>query len=56
MEHPKNFYQRMSHNKVPSKIHYSFDIDSMDPVIAPSTGTPVKDGLYCNDIYCNDGR
>lgn len=33
------------------KIHYSFDIDSMDPIIAPSTGSPVKNGLYCNDIY-----
>ena len=33
------------------KIHYSFDIDSMDPLIAPSTGTPVKNGLLCHDIY-----
>ena len=33
------------------KIHYSFDIDSMDPLIAPSTGTPVKNGLFCHDIY-----
>ena len=33
------------------KIHYSFDIDSLDPIIAPSTGTPVKNGLYCKDVY-----
>ena len=33
------------------KIHYSFDIDVMEPVIAPSTGTPVEDGLECHDVY-----
>ncbi|VDL59915.1 unnamed protein product [Hymenolepis diminuta] len=27
------------------KIHLSFDIDSLDPKFAPSTGTPVPDGL-----------
>ncbi|VDN98107.1 unnamed protein product [Rodentolepis nana] len=27
------------------KIHLSFDIDSLDPRFAPSTGTPVPDGL-----------
>ena len=23
----------------------------MEPVIAPSTGTPVEDGLECHDVY-----
>ncbi|OTF80382.1 arginase, non-hepatic 3-like protein [Euroglyphus maynei] len=26
-------------------IHVSFDVDSMDPMIIPSTGTPVAGGL-----------
>ena len=26
-------------------IHLSFDIDSLDPMWAPSTGTPVRGGL-----------
>jgi arginase len=26
-------------------IHLSFDVDAMDPSIAPSTGTPVRGGL-----------
>lgn len=28
-----------------SPIHISFDIDALDPVFAPSTGTPVRGGL-----------
>ena len=47
----ENVFQEIDSLIKDKKIHYSFDIDSMDPVIAPSTGTPVKDGLYCNDIY-----
>lgn len=27
-------------------IHLSFDIDAMDPALAPATGTPVRGGLY----------
>jgi arginase len=26
-------------------IHLSFDIDALDPMVAPSTGTPVRGGL-----------
>jgi arginase len=26
-------------------LHLSFDVDAMDPTIAPSTGTPVRGGL-----------
>lgn len=26
-------------------VHLSFDVDAMDPSVAPSTGTPVRGGL-----------
>jgi arginase len=26
-------------------IHLSFDVDALDPMVAPSTGTPVRGGL-----------
>ncbi|KIP12331.1 hypothetical protein PHLGIDRAFT_113806 [Phlebiopsis gigantea 11061_1 CR5-6] len=39
-------------------IHLSFDVDSLDPTVAPSTGTPVRGGLtfreghyICEAIY-----
>ncbi|MBC7428597.1 MAG: arginase [Bacteriovorax sp.] len=31
-------------------VHVSFDIDSVDPRFAPSTGVPVKSGLTPNDL------
>jgi arginase len=38
-------------NRHPAKyIYISCDIDSMDPSIMPSTGTPVKDGLLLEDV------
>ncbi len=33
------------------KVHYSFDIDVLDPVLAASTGTPVPKGFYADEIY-----
>ena len=27
-------------------IHLSFDIDAIDPALAPATGTPVRGGLF----------
>jgi len=37
----------------PRPIHLSFDIDSVDPAIAPSTGTRVRGGLtYREAHYC----
>ncbi len=33
------------------QLHLSFDVDGMDPLIVPATGTPVPDGL--NEIECN---
>jgi len=39
-------------------IHLSFDVDALDPTVAPSTGTPVRGGLtfreghfICEAIY-----
>lgn len=39
-------------------IHLSFDVDALDPTVAPSTGTPVRGGLtfreghyICETIY-----
>ena len=38
-------------NQHPAKyIHISCDIDSMDPKIMPSTGTPVKNGLTLKNV------
>ena len=37
-------------NKDKHSLHLSFDIDAMDPKIAPATGTPVKEGLVLEDI------
>lgn len=31
-------------------IHISFDVDSLDPIYFPSTGTLVKNGLYLNRV------
>lgn len=30
-------------------IHLSFDVDALDPSVAPSTGTPVRQGLKRGD-------
>lgn len=38
-------------------IHLSFDIDSVDPLLAPSTGTRVRGGLtYREAHYCVEVR
>ena len=36
-------------NKI-DKFHLSFDIDAFDPVHVPGTGTPVKNGLYIEEM------
>lgn len=33
-------------------IHLSFDIDALDPTVAPSTGTPVRGGLTEREGFC----
>lgn len=40
----KELCQKMVMN-LPEKVHVSFDIDGLDPVLCPSTGTPVPGGL-----------
>jgi arginase len=37
--------------RVPRPIHLSFDIDSIDPAFAPSTGTRVMGGLNYREAY-----
>ena len=32
-------------------IHVSFDVDAMDPTLAPSTGTPVVGGLSIRESF-----
>ncbi|CAL4086951.1 unnamed protein product, partial [Meganyctiphanes norvegica] len=32
-----------------SPLHLSFDIDALDPAVAPSTGTPVANGLTMSE-------
>ncbi len=37
---------------LPDKVYISFDIDGLDPVLCPNTGTPVPGGLQFNEaIY-----
>jgi len=38
-------------SSVPRPIHLSFDIDSVDPTFAPSTGTRVAGGLSYREAY-----
>lgn len=40
-----NILNEVIHTIGNSPVHLSFDIDSVDPRIAPSTGVPVSDGL-----------
>jgi arginase len=35
----------LGHIGMDTPIHLSFDVDALDPLIAPSTGTPVRGGL-----------
>jgi agmatinase len=34
---------------LPGEVYISFDIDGLDPVLCPSTGTPVPGGLSFNE-------
>lgn len=47
LEHILEQVQEMVYDK---PVHLSFDIDSMDPTIAPSTGTPVENGLELHEV------
>lgn len=43
-------------------LHVSFDVDSLDPEVAPGVGTPVRGGLTYRELHflmetlCTDGR
>jgi len=32
-------------------VHVSFDLDAVDPTVAPGVGTPVKGGLYYREAH-----
>ncbi len=38
-------------NQLPQKIYLTFDIDGLDPKLAPNTGTPVHGGFETEQIY-----
>ena len=49
---PLDFVLKLLKNKYENKqIHLSLDVDSIDPVFMPCTGTPVPNGLTMQQIY-----
>ncbi|MCK6596941.1 MAG: agmatinase family protein [Bdellovibrionaceae bacterium] len=38
-------------NELPEKVYISFDIDGLDPVYCPNTGTPVPGGLSIDQVF-----
>ncbi|XP_041105875.1 arginase-1 isoform X1 [Polyodon spathula] len=48
-------------SKVKRPIHLSYDIDALDPLVAPATGTPViggltyREGIYVAEEICKTG-
>lgn len=38
-------------DELPQKIYISFDIDGLDPKLAPNTGTPVQGGFETDQVY-----
>jgi len=36
--------------KLPQKVHISFDIDGLDPKLCPNTGTPVPGGFDLEEV------
>ncbi len=37
--------------QLPQKVYISFDIDGLDPKLAPNTGTPVQGGFETEQVY-----
>lgn len=37
--------------ELPQNVYISFDIDGLDPVLCPNTGTPVPGGLSADQLY-----
>jgi arginase len=52
----------LHHLQAASALHVSFDMDALDPSIAPGVGTPVSGGLSIREAHlimetlCDDGR
>lgn len=46
----QNVFEEILHKVKNDPVHLSFDVDSVDPRIAPSTGVPVNDGLSEEDL------
>ncbi len=38
-------------NQLPQKVYISFDIDGLDPKLAPNTGTPVQGGFETEQVF-----
>jgi len=38
-------------NRLPQKVHISFDIDGLDPKLCPNTGTPVHGGFELEQLF-----
>jgi agmatinase len=38
-------------DQLPSKVYISFDIDGLDPKLAPNTGTPVQGGFETEQVF-----
>ena len=45
LDYVLNEFKSMLKNKNIENIHFSFDIDALDPSYAPGTGTPVENGI-----------
>lgn len=54
--------QALAHLQHVDRIHLSFDVDSLDPTIAPGVGTPVQGGLTYREahllmeLFCDSQR
>jgi agmatinase len=38
-------------DKLPQKVHISFDIDGLDPKLCPNAGTPVHGGFQIEEVF-----
>lgn len=50
MKSPKESIEKIQDFIKDSNVHMSFDVDCMDPSIMSTTGTPVENGLFMEDI------
>ena len=43
--------ESLSHIAGPGSVHVSFDMDALDPEVAPGVGTPVRGGLSYREAH-----